>query len=158
MGASCSTGEGTRLESTASLERRFEGAGCNGWALGGVPLSHVPEPARFRRSFVVLLDFWGSTEGPTLRFSRWRGVIHRIYDRRGDKPITGFGAGWCQDGNVRPLPFDVLEARGMGWCVCGRGCARIQKLSFKLGDLALDGLAPQQFLLLSVSRSLHLLT
>lgn len=91
MGASCSTGEGTRLESTASLERRFEGAGCNGRALGSVPLSHVPESARFRRSFVVLLDFWGSTEGPTLRFSRWRGVIHRIYDRRGTSRLLGSG-------------------------------------------------------------------
>jgi hypothetical protein len=34
---------------------------------------------------------------------------------------------------------------------------RIRKLSLKLGDLALDGLLPLQFLLLSASCRLHLL-
>ena len=72
--------------------------------------------------------------------------------------FTGFGTGWCQDGNIRPLPFGVLEARGMRWCVWIRGCIRIQKLSLKLGDLALDGQLPCQFLLLSASYGLHLLT
>ncbi len=93
MGASCSTGEGTRLESTASLERRFEGAGCNGRALGSVPLSHVPESARFRCFFVVLLDFWGSTEGPTLH-----GLV-RVWTRVRSDPkaelqVGRSGAGW----------------------------------------------------------------
>jgi hypothetical protein len=72
--------------------------------------------------------------------------------------FTGFRTGWYQDGNIRPLPFGVLEARGMRWCVWIRGCIRIQKLGLKLGDLALDGLLPCQFLLLSASYGLHLLT
>jgi len=58
-----------------------------------------------------------------------------------DKPITVLGASWYQDGHVRPPPFCLLEARGMGWWG-GEGYIRIQKLSLKLGDLALDGLLP----------------
>lgn len=46
----------------------------------------------------------------------------------------------------------------MRWCACIRGCVGIRKLSLKLGDLALDGLLPGQFLLLSASRGLHFLT
>ena len=58
-----------------------------------------------------------------------------------DKPITVLGASWHQDGHFRSPPFCLLEAGGMGWWR-GQGCIRIQKLSLKLGYLALDGLLP----------------
>ena len=69
-----------------------------------------------------------------------------------------FGAGWGQDGHVLPLPFDVLEARGVRWCVCmmGGGCIRMQKLSLKLGDLALYGQLPGHLVVLSARCGLHL--
>lgn len=153
-GASGSAGEGARFESAESLERTFEGSGRGGiTAIGRVSPRHATDSAAFRCLSV-------RTGGAVLRFSRCVWVIRRIliHDSGRTKPITGFGAGWGQDGDFGSLPFGVLEATGMRWCVCIRGCIRIQKLSLKLCDLALDGLLPGQFLLLSAGCGLHLLT
>jgi hypothetical protein len=112
MGASGSAGEGTRLESAVSLERTFEGPGCGGRT---APLSPALDSQRFRCPSVPLPSgLRGDTTGVSLRFSRCHELFIIIHDREDDKPITVLGATWCQDVHVRPPPFGLLEARGVG--------------------------------------------
>jgi hypothetical protein len=113
MGASGSADEGTRLESAESLERTLEGPGCGGRT---APLSPALDSQGFRCSSVPLPSgLRGGTTGVSLRFSRRHELFIIIHDRGKDKPITVLGARRCQDSHVRPLPFGLLEARGMGW-------------------------------------------
>jgi hypothetical protein len=79
MGASGSAGEATRLESTESLERTFEGPGCGGKT---APLSLAFDSPCFQCSSVPLLSgLQGGTTGVTLRFSKCHELFIIIHDR-----------------------------------------------------------------------------
>jgi hypothetical protein len=81
MGASGSADEGTRLESTESLERTFEGPGCGGRT---APPSLALDSHRFRCSSVPLPSgLRGGTTGASLRFSRCHELFIIIHDRGG---------------------------------------------------------------------------
>jgi hypothetical protein len=91
MGASGSADGGTRLESTESLERTFEGPGCGG-RTGS--LSLALDSQWFRCSSVPDLPsgLRGGTTGASLRFSRCHELFIIIHDRgRRTSPLLCWG-------------------------------------------------------------------